>query len=548
MIIFEGEEIVLHYNKGNSPYVLVSFIGAYHEAETAWNYLCRDYAEANDVTCLGFTSKVRNFFVSSEMPQALEVARSHIAGHQAVISVGQSMGGYACLRYSREIGATHVISSSPFYSLDPDDLKITKTKYMEHYHKSLLEGGVVFTDLMKGMRIEEQHCSGRIFVVYDPLQSTDAYNAGLCLQNSGHSYAVPMVGVGHAIIFASRPESPPLGRMIDIVLQADEDVVHREMKRFLGTSHYAITRLLSAASRKHPLLALRALACGRVVECADHDEIANDFSLGYPLVPALYVRGLDLQSYAHLLRTLRRELGYAPQQSLAKTLDDIRADTSPAATEFLLLSAHGTFLAYDLNERRLLLVAGLGARPGVVLVHLSRTDGAPSLWVTTGNKKAQVLVRGGEVSLLPDEKKAGMAVLVDANRMVALYDEDAGFLSARNDMTVHTRALSVYGWEQFALVPVIAASSPISTSAASASSLLPAQAPSPADRRVEAPQEGAPDSQAQAPMTWIAKQHARNAFDSAEKADLPVLLDKAGQGLSRPRKGWIASLLQRRAS
>ena len=426
MIVYAGEEIVVHQNHGTSDYLLVTFCELHNEHLAHAHYFLKPIVEEANVSCIGVMTTVKGFYLSPEMDEVFRIVERERRGREVVV-FGQSMGGYAAIKHSRALRADHVLACSPFFSMDPDELEFPSDRHRKVLMHSMAHHNVVDRPQFKGMRITASDTQGRVVVFFDPSEMVDVYDADLLRKHLPDAQFVTVPHANHAIYNASW-RAGTLSDLVRAMRSDDREAVGREMNRIRrGNAHFMV-RSLRKASQNKPLLCLRALRSPRIAGHPDFRTILGD-PLNMLLVYTLFARGDRDAAAAHFalvarevmqLRAPPLEVGDGPL--LATVLGRHRC---------LLMSAHGTFLAYDMASRQVRLEAHVFGRSDLFPVFAQWSDGSSGFCILSNDREIPVALDTGDA---PSGAVADPppAMVEDGAHCVALRSGDV-YLSAGNN-------------------------------------------------------------------------------------------------------------------
>ena len=163
--IFEDEEISVFLQEGHSDFLLVTFgdlmnlvSGTKFSADVAVGKL--------GLNCIGFMAKRANWYPSTSMLAALPAVRGILEGFNERILYGGSMGGYAAIKFSSMLQASHVIAYCPQWSIDQEECSGRNPGWQQYFNPSMAKMGIRSADV-----------SGQLWIFADGLNSTDAYHA-----------------------------------------------------------------------------------------------------------------------------------------------------------------------------------------------------------------------------------------------------------------------------------------------------------------------------------------------------------------------------------
>ncbi|MBE7211470.1 MAG: hypothetical protein INR65_10675, partial [Gluconacetobacter diazotrophicus] len=120
--VFDGKVLLAHHNPGDTPYLLVTFIGLYREDVADSVYLMKELVERAGLACVGITTRVRNFYLHEEMDAIAGLVRDIRQPGQKIIVVGQSSAGFAAAKFATLLQADYVLAFSPIFSAHAADL------------------------------------------------------------------------------------------------------------------------------------------------------------------------------------------------------------------------------------------------------------------------------------------------------------------------------------------------------------------------------------------------------------------------------------------
>lgn len=107
-IVFEGDELVVHYHQAETDYILVTFEGAHEHEHATSAFFGKPVIEKLGISCVGITAKANHWYLSKETKTAQEYTRDITKKFPKVIIIGNSMGGHAALAWSKFLNADTV--------------------------------------------------------------------------------------------------------------------------------------------------------------------------------------------------------------------------------------------------------------------------------------------------------------------------------------------------------------------------------------------------------------------------------------------------------
>gem|GEM_PF-4415465 len=106
----------LGFNKNVVVVTFDSYTNVRHLDRTGF---AQEFLHKRGIDALHFISRDNDWYQLADFMEAVEAARRLTTGYKKVIAYGQSMGGYAAIRFGRLVGAEQALALSPQYSIDP---------------------------------------------------------------------------------------------------------------------------------------------------------------------------------------------------------------------------------------------------------------------------------------------------------------------------------------------------------------------------------------------------------------------------------------------
>lgn len=452
-ILFSGKELVVHYTEGYSDYLLITFIGAYHEGSALDGFFLQNFALQKQVTCIGITTHRRSYYISPEIEQVFEIVRPFRERFAKVVVVGQSMGGYAAIKYSSRLGADCVLTFAPGFSIDPDELETPDGVDPRHIRRILRHAvaayGIDDSISYKGMAVRPADCSGLIVTVFDPKEIIDGYNSLMLKRQDPDLQEIRISDFGHAT--ATLLESnQAIETVITALLSGDVATVRTAFRSSVrGSPQVRLTMLRKLAARK-PELCVRVLGSRHLDSTAMRRSIREN-AIEERVVFQLIARGRSRRA----AETLSLLYGLSPPL-LADEND--RPDAAPIGDGRcgVLLSCHGSFLGYDIGKRAVVLARDVFSEKTVVPVIATNESGRAGLHVVVGAGRLPVSIAQSAVGD-GSEPGAGVGVGTEMSfersrgALIAIRI-GAHYVRARDGGELDTGATRIDAWEEFAVV------------------------------------------------------------------------------------------------
>lgn len=299
-IIFDSDDIVAHFHHGNSDFLVITFIGIGHEESAYSLYFGKPVFQKYDVSCIGITTKHRNWYYSPNMVKALEVILRYSAGYRRTIAIGLSAGAYAAIKYSATLKTEVTIALAPQLSIDDSETNV------------IPEWAALCTPDMRGMGIKKDDISGDIFLLYDRHHKDDRHAAetihGYTLGRTDVRVGLVNVPSAGHIVYESLKGSKNLMALIETAMSnlpflERQLLLSRETSAFRRQNAVNVYNRIRAGFERHPLLTWQLLASRRFSELRKVGDILNDETVFYRLAAILNNRG-----YTHQARTLLRAM------------------------------------------------------------------------------------------------------------------------------------------------------------------------------------------------------------------------------------------------
>ncbi|MFT8946088.1 MAG: hypothetical protein ABF876_05845, partial [Acetobacter aceti] len=161
MLVYENEDGFVYRNIGSSDFTLITFsgfgeVGYYEAGSYSGEYLFRDSCKKLNLDTIGIVSKKRNWYRSKKSLELIEFAKNISDKKETIYTYGDSMGGYAALKYSKKLKASHSIALAPRWSLDIDEREGAASSY-----------DAFFQPDMKGMGVRDEDFAENVYILYD---------------------------------------------------------------------------------------------------------------------------------------------------------------------------------------------------------------------------------------------------------------------------------------------------------------------------------------------------------------------------------------------
>lgn len=335
MIVFDGEDICVHYHEGRSDFLLVTFIGVGHEDAWSHYYFSKTIVEKQNINCLGIATKKRNWYVTDEMQAVFDIIKEKKKQFAKIITMAPSAGGYAALRYSVFLQSDYTFVFAPV--LTPQLLADVEK-----------EAGASNPSMEK-MRIKELEVSGNVVVFYDKKHAIDQKTAQSLFSfnriNFAKIHILPVPHAGH-IVYENIKGEAIFSAMISYAQNNGQDItkLYQDLSYVRRRNYVNIYNKLMAAYHKHPLLCYNMLISDKFIQIKYFTRILEDHRNILRIIAALSVRGYT-QEAANLFMIV--SLYYLSGHY------NNRYRINQASNRIVCIDCMGGVLSYSLLEKRL---------------------------------------------------------------------------------------------------------------------------------------------------------------------------------------------------
>lgn len=385
MLAYAGTEIRGYLHEGKSDYLLVTFSELHHERLGEGHYFLKQLVTQADISCVGVINTVKGFYLSPEMDEIYRLV-DKVRGGRKVIVFGQSMGGYGAIKHSARLKADYVIACSPFYSLDEDELEFPTERHRKILMHSMSHHNVVPRPEFKGMGIRQADSGGRVIMLYDPSDFVDLFDSTLLRKHLPDAEFITVPHAGHEIYNAAWSPEMFLQLML-AVRSEDPAAVGREVTRMRRGNIQFIVRSLRKAAYHKPALCLAAFHSKRVVGNPHFRTVLTD-PMNMLLIYRLFITGSRQKALRHFEFVARHVLQLNPGRM---EVDDAPLLETTLARELcLLMSFHGTFLAYDMAARLICLERNVFSGGDKVPVFAKVVDGVSTFYIRSESRETPI--------------------------------------------------------------------------------------------------------------------------------------------------------------
>ncbi|MCX2561413.1 hypothetical protein OQ252_08410 [Acetobacter farinalis] len=435
-ILYNGNDTVVHFHAGAEDFVIITFMGLYHEEDAEDTYFLKPIAEKLNYTCIGITTKKQNWYVSSEMEEVISICRSMTEGKK-VITFGPSMGGYAAIKYSNRLNADYVLALAPKFSIYHEDCSLP-----EHYTQYIKE-------YMKDMAIKPEDTKGEIYICYDPSEEVDNFQAYETSRRCKSSVLIPVFYAGHIVI-----DSLIGVQSIKTIMECFDfqdnkkttEKLTRRINNIRRKNNNNIINKIYREGRSKPSLIYNILMSDKFSNKKRSSDVYNDLGLMGGVC-------FELANRNEIIKA----------QILINSMNSFLIRNIFSCSDFLwwshldkgvLITTHGSQIYYDPKTRSLCAASLLRTPEGMMPVGIDYDDGMPCLCAQS-NGRIFSLYKEPESALIHlsvGEKKGNIFFSPDRNPSFCFLEE-GGYLRCWPENIIDFEAQEVNDWEKIAFIP-----------------------------------------------------------------------------------------------
>jgi pimeloyl-ACP methyl ester carboxylesterase len=245
-IVYEDSNIQVIHAAGHSDFAVATF-NTRDERANGRDFWAKTLSEKYAIECFGFVSKAPNWYPRSSVLAAAVVLRQ--LNDKPLIGYGHSMGGFAALKYSRDLNFRGAVASGPQFSIDPRDVPTDK-RYSGHFDETLNEA----------MAIKTSDLQGRLIVAYDPTFVEDRLHVAMIQQLYPSVEVLSLPYMHHRTVLALRPTTvliPAFHAILgDGKLESVNLAAQKNRKAVTDYSIYLARALLRASKPRFALYVL----------------------------------------------------------------------------------------------------------------------------------------------------------------------------------------------------------------------------------------------------------------------------------------------------
>ncbi|MDN7352593.1 hypothetical protein [Acetobacter senegalensis] len=432
LILFNGEDIVLHFQKGISDFIIVTFESVNKEGEAESGFFGKKPANKNGYNIIGITSKKPNWYLSSEMETALSLCSNITRDYSIIICFGYSMGAYGSIKYSRSIGATSTLALAPQYSILSSDCPLN----------DFLSGFSAFAQ--PGMAITSADIGGRIYIAHDPCEYVDTVHANLIAAQAEHAvHLFPFFGAGHQIIDYVKGSENFQKMMLSLAGKTKTDIVNvvSLIRRRQGSY---LSKLFGASCQKHPYLTAKALLSKTFTEIDSVDEIYTNRTMQSALTGALLRQGYLFEASALIISNYL----YAREGRYDNAFSD--RDIRPSI--HWMLTYHDWYLGYSVKNKAFARCDPFCPQGDALPVVIEQSAQTAYLMIDLLGRPTYLAPRSGRIVLIGNRSEEAQFEVVRHHEGTIFLRSPLGVIGARPDGSVYADSPNMMDWEKMLIV------------------------------------------------------------------------------------------------
>lgn len=337
------------------------------------------------------------------------------------------MGGYAAVKYTSALQATHAISLCPQWSIDKEECGGINPGWQGHYSSSL-----------KGMGIKINDISGKIFVLSDMFDKIDSFHARKIVELSDNIELINVPRVGHHVT-SMVAGTNNLIRLIDACLAEDVKEIGAICSSSRRKFKYRIAQIRDFAKSRFPL-ALDEKIC-LAYESGDSEFIATNSEVVYRALTHCVKNRVPQRA----LSIARRYAAYS--KDFTKHWKSINFLAHISNRPYVIKTFHNSILCYSHEDGDICAVRFPSMT--VTPIRISLNGPRAFLYVSLCDCTIYFFVSGGRfVSTIDIEKRAGIDIRHEDGFMFSLA-VGGKFVCVDPRSGVSVNRDKVDSWEKF---------------------------------------------------------------------------------------------------
>lgn len=426
-IIYDDEEIRVIWSPGRSDFLAITF-GDLISPASGHDFFADTPLRKLGISAIGIMSKSDNWYPARNMRAAAAAIAGMAQDYDVRVAYGGSMGGYGAIKFSRLLGASHVIALCPQWSIDAAECDGFDPGWTIHYRPA-----------MTGMGIREPDISGKIFVFADLYNKTDAQHCKMISTNCSNVQFVNVPMADHFVttIFAGTAN---LDHLFSSCMRGDLTALRRFSRQARKGHVFWQHRWLRYALRRFPAAGIRFL-----LEPHHHFSLPGNWTHLTEIL-TFVVDEAGPENAEHVYRQIGPLIPDLAEQYLVSTYFG-----GLIGRRTRLRTFHGSTVIYDLSRNRVAHTRS-SLRPWEVPLDVELTGAAGTLYaVVNGIRFYMTVADDGTIGLGPHGRS--VPAQFDFSKFSASSEfsiaNNNRFLSAESYQGVFCNRGEVNDWEKF---------------------------------------------------------------------------------------------------
>lgn len=454
MIIFEGEELFLHYHEGISDYILITFASADQTEKAHSDYFLKPIVEKYNLSCLGITTRFDNYYQHSDMYSIISLCNEISSKYTKTILVGLSMAAYAALKFSAALHANIVFAMGARYTLDAT--VATVSGIMQRTVDRLDPHSIVETT------IQPDEVSGKLYIAHDTYQGVVGYNAidhehiGKIIEHLPNTVLVPVL-FAHHLVINSLKGSEEFKSILDALVTKNDAVVIKQAAKIRRHHIHNIFNKIKLLRRRYPLFVYKLLVSEAFSKVKNNHILFDNHENNLLLIYHLCIKGYHQQSRQLLRLCFLR--AYLKCSFFEADYINKRHITNAHASLYnlpYLIAINHYILVYDLTQKKIIAVRDFIYNACYVPLRLYGDRSYYRVVCICENMLFELRYNQGDIiirSLAFDDETEDRIIVQSQENTVSLYAPDQQYcLQVNQEGDCQFVMAEPLGWEQFAVV------------------------------------------------------------------------------------------------
>ncbi|AUI66412.1 MULTISPECIES: hypothetical protein [Glaesserella] len=345
-VLFENENIRVIFSENDitdKDKLLIMFSPMNFSMKSIDDFYGKGIVKNNKINAISIMALKSHWYPENYMKDILGLINNISRSFQHIIIYGVSMGGYAAIKYSRRLGATHIIAMMPQWSININD--IDDRRYYKEYSSLANE--------LDNMAIKSEDISGDLYVFYDNYHKEDSLQVNKIIDIYHNVFVThtPFVGhtLGHILI-----GSEFFLKLCHTVLKKDKNELIHLVRNKVRNHPMKYQGIMRNAFKRHISLLVG------VIERLPNDHVIFNNALFVEEIKYLLSKIGDVNRLLRII-TKFKQVSF---ENIYKFIMN-RSLTYP-----VIYTAHENFLCFDLLNKKLVLCEDSEIKSNMFLIPL----------------------------------------------------------------------------------------------------------------------------------------------------------------------------------